>query len=248
MNGFVGQAEKGCTPSTPRCVPCTEARRSCIDVMGYHDAREIANYWTYAQNFVLQDNMFETAPRGACPSTCASSPAGRPTASSATSTRSTASHAHRRTARTLQAGRTDDQRVDRHHLPDVQGESQLALLHLRRLGARLRVRRSGSLHARDPGAHDTGHLEPARGVHGRQAGRADGKHPVAQQLLHGGPRKSTARCPTSVWVDPNFERLRTPQRRHPGAPGRRAGIRDDAGQLDHAQPLLGAHRDLPLLG
>ena len=27
--------------------------------MGYHDAREIPNYWTYAQNFVLQDNMFE---------------------------------------------------------------------------------------------------------------------------------------------------------------------------------------------
>jgi phospholipase C len=29
--------------------------------MGYHDAREIPNYWTYAQNFVLQDNLFESA-------------------------------------------------------------------------------------------------------------------------------------------------------------------------------------------
>jgi len=27
--------------------------------MGYHDAREIPNYWTYAQNFVLQDDMYE---------------------------------------------------------------------------------------------------------------------------------------------------------------------------------------------
>ncbi len=27
--------------------------------MGYHDAREIPNYWTYAQDFVLQDRMFE---------------------------------------------------------------------------------------------------------------------------------------------------------------------------------------------
>ena len=27
--------------------------------MGYHDAREIPNYWTYAANFVLQDHMFE---------------------------------------------------------------------------------------------------------------------------------------------------------------------------------------------
>jgi phospholipase C len=27
--------------------------------MGYHDAREIPNYWTYARDFVLQDHMFE---------------------------------------------------------------------------------------------------------------------------------------------------------------------------------------------
>ena len=27
--------------------------------MGYHDAREIPNYWAYARNFVLQDQMFE---------------------------------------------------------------------------------------------------------------------------------------------------------------------------------------------
>jgi phospholipase C len=27
--------------------------------MGYHDAREIPNYWAYAQNFVLDDHMFE---------------------------------------------------------------------------------------------------------------------------------------------------------------------------------------------
>src|SRR5260370_25827731 len=27
--------------------------------MGYHDAREIPNYWTYAKQFVLQDHMFE---------------------------------------------------------------------------------------------------------------------------------------------------------------------------------------------
>ena len=27
--------------------------------MGYHDAREIPNYWSYARQFVLQDRMFE---------------------------------------------------------------------------------------------------------------------------------------------------------------------------------------------
>jgi phospholipase C len=31
-----------------------------VDVMGYHDAREIPNYWTYARDFVLQDHMFES--------------------------------------------------------------------------------------------------------------------------------------------------------------------------------------------
>jgi phospholipase C len=30
-----------------------------VDMMGYHDRREIPNYWAYARNFVLQDHMFE---------------------------------------------------------------------------------------------------------------------------------------------------------------------------------------------
>jgi phospholipase C len=62
MDGFVGQAEKGqhCTTDDPSCSPCQESSAgSCIDVMGYHDAREIPNYWTYAQDYVLQDHMFE---------------------------------------------------------------------------------------------------------------------------------------------------------------------------------------------
>jgi phospholipase C len=62
MNGFVGQAEKGCTSTDPKCFPCkTTEGRSCVDVTGYHDARQIPNYWTYAQDFVLQDNLFESA-------------------------------------------------------------------------------------------------------------------------------------------------------------------------------------------
>jgi phospholipase C len=31
------------------------------DVMGWHDAREIPNYWAYAERFVLQDHMFAPA-------------------------------------------------------------------------------------------------------------------------------------------------------------------------------------------
>ncbi len=62
MDGFVAQAEKGegCSSDDPNCSPCTDtAHANCIDVMGYHDAREIPNYWTYAHDFVLQDHMFE---------------------------------------------------------------------------------------------------------------------------------------------------------------------------------------------
>jgi phospholipase C len=44
MDGFQAQAEKaGAKP----------------DVMGYHTAGDIPNYWAYARNFVLQDHMFE---------------------------------------------------------------------------------------------------------------------------------------------------------------------------------------------
>jgi phospholipase C len=32
-----------------------------VDVMGYHDARELPNYWSYARDYVLNDHMFEPA-------------------------------------------------------------------------------------------------------------------------------------------------------------------------------------------
>jgi len=58
MNGFVRQAE-GAEES---CVNLTKPwcrKHGRIDVMGYHDSREIPNYWDYARNYVLQDHMFE---------------------------------------------------------------------------------------------------------------------------------------------------------------------------------------------
>jgi phospholipase C len=61
MDGFVSvaQARQKCPHNGGTCSPCTEQQlKACIDVMGYHDAREIPNYWTYAQNYVLNDNMF----------------------------------------------------------------------------------------------------------------------------------------------------------------------------------------------
>jgi phospholipase C len=67
MDGFVAQAEGGgrCSSVSPDCSPCQQSRvgghaSRCVDVMGYHDAREIPNYWRYAHDFVLQDHMFES--------------------------------------------------------------------------------------------------------------------------------------------------------------------------------------------
>jgi phospholipase C len=58
MDGFIGQAEsgrKGCTdPTNPACT-----NSSSPDVMGYHTASDIPNYWAYANDFVLQDHMFQ---------------------------------------------------------------------------------------------------------------------------------------------------------------------------------------------
>jgi phospholipase C len=59
MDGFVKEAENGWRNCEDRNNPLCTQSRTGIDVMGYHDAREIPNYWAYARNFVLQDHMFE---------------------------------------------------------------------------------------------------------------------------------------------------------------------------------------------
>jgi phospholipase C len=59
MDGFIAvfsNARNKClTPGDPICA----APFAATDVMGYHDQREIPNYWKYAQDFVLQDHLFE---------------------------------------------------------------------------------------------------------------------------------------------------------------------------------------------
>jgi len=57
MDGFIAQrdgAKPTCqNPDDPAC------QTGPPDVMGYHTAAEIPNYWTYASDFVLDDHMFE---------------------------------------------------------------------------------------------------------------------------------------------------------------------------------------------
>ena len=56
MDGFVAQEEKGCPEADNFNAQCLST-----DVMGYHDQRELPNYWAYAHHFVLNDHMFESA-------------------------------------------------------------------------------------------------------------------------------------------------------------------------------------------
>jgi phospholipase C len=60
MDGFIGQQLLGRKQACASGVDpaCTQSLGK-PDVMGYHDAREIANYWRYADEYVLQDRMFE---------------------------------------------------------------------------------------------------------------------------------------------------------------------------------------------
>jgi phospholipase C len=57
MDGFVRMAEssggRGCGATTGVCSPSARP-----DAMGYHDAREIPNYWRWAHDFTLQDHLF----------------------------------------------------------------------------------------------------------------------------------------------------------------------------------------------
>ena len=61
MDGFVWQQTEGAggrCRDNPRCSGDL-AGVLRHDVMGYHDASELPNYWAYAQHFVLQDHLFE---------------------------------------------------------------------------------------------------------------------------------------------------------------------------------------------
>jgi phospholipase C len=67
MNGFIRalRTRSGifCDkyPFDPQCVHGTIPTQATPDAMGWHDAREIPNYWRYAEEFVLQDRLFESA-------------------------------------------------------------------------------------------------------------------------------------------------------------------------------------------
>jgi phospholipase C len=63
MNGFLRALQlqgNHCVhqPDEPVCAHATSGPHGTPDVLGYHDRREIPNYWAYANHFVLHDRMF----------------------------------------------------------------------------------------------------------------------------------------------------------------------------------------------
>ncbi|HEX6451686.1 MAG TPA: alkaline phosphatase family protein [Trebonia sp.] len=67
MNGFIASAEQGpakcaADPTAPNCTHGTQ------DVMGYHTASDIPNYWTLARDYALQDHMYESVHSWSFPS------------------------------------------------------------------------------------------------------------------------------------------------------------------------------------
>jgi len=63
MDGFVNALERqgnGCRkhPDEPPCPQATPGPAGQPDIMGYHTRRELPNYWSYADTYLLHDRMF----------------------------------------------------------------------------------------------------------------------------------------------------------------------------------------------
>ena len=183
------RARAGCSvsPDAPLC----SFGAAHPDVMGYHDRREIPNYWAYARNFVLQDHMFE-------PDTSWSLPAHLFMVSEWS-----APLPHARGVELRQRGREPacaavraaepdrpqaGLRVDRSHLPAAQAPRLVALLHRQGRPARLRRRRDG-LHAAEAERRHARDLESAAVVrHGQGRPRARQHRPDAAAVRDGQAR------------------------------------------------------------
>ena len=167
MDGFIKQAHSGqsSSPASEHSGARLLAPGGCgVDVMGYHDQREIPNYWTYAKNFVLQDHMFESDTSWSLPAhlymvsgwSAHCSKKGDPMSCSpaiqAPGSPPAQPPEHDRRGPRL--------RVDGPHLPASQASRELALLRLQRHPARLRRRRD-VLQGGAAEREDAGHLEPA---------------------------------------------------------------------------------------
>ena len=210
----------------PRTARQHVPRATC---MGYHDAREIPNYWTYAENFVLQDHMFEPVASWSLPAhlymvsgwSARCTTHGDPSSCRATS---------RPTRITTDS--VSSTRRSRRRTPDDAWTDITYLLHKQR-------RQLGLLHRRpaaNPTARTTRRSLPGQAAELRDARasgtrcrtstpcRQDGElgqHPVGARTSS--PRRTTGTLPAVSWVMPSQVDV---SEHPPASVSRGPGVRD----------------------
>ena len=169
MDGFVRSAVAGTLGCTDRNDPYCVRHGGGIDVMGYHDSREIPNYWAYAHRFVLQDHMFEPIRSWSLPAhlfavsewSAICSRKGDPMSCVDAPNQPAEPPDFKGDIR-----QTDPElRVDGSHVSAAQARCELALLRLQGRATRLRRRRGDDLRAGRAEREDARHLEPAAVLH-----------------------------------------------------------------------------------
>ena len=249
MNGFIRQRDAARTscriPDDPAC-----SGHGNPDVMGYHTAAEIPNYWTYARDFVLQDHMFEPVKSWSLPDHLYMVSAW----SAKCKNRSPMSCVNdivgpygvaqfgQAVRQELTTGKTsiDLAWTDITWLLYANGVSWAYYVQTGH-AARLRQRRRRDVRPGQAERHDAGDLEPAAAVRRRAAGPSAAQHPAPRRLPAGGQGG-----------DPAVGQLDRPVRRQQRAPARqrppRPGLCHRHHQRRHEEPGLELHRDLPELG
>ena len=208
--------------------------------MGYHDAGEIPNYWTYAHDFVLQDHMYEPNASWSLPehlyqvsewSALCMDPNDPFSCSNALQSPNSPGQPLSQTP--LYAWTDMTYLLHKYGVswgyyvfkgtePDCEQNAAMTCSPVRS-----RLRRLD--------------LESAAAFRRRPAGRSARQCPDAQQFLHRGQERNAAR---GVVDRSQREGLRASH----SAGQRRPDLRHRPDQRDHAQPRLEQHGDLPLLG
>ena len=168
MDGFVARERRAAHLACARASTTPAARsvsRAAPDVMGYHDGREIPNYWAYAHDFVLQDHMFESDTSWSLPVHLYLVSGWSAQLRDARRADELPSRGRRRRRAARRAAEPDGAaarlRLDRPHLPPPQGPRQLALLRRRAATSPTAATARCSVQAVPQSAEDAGHLEPA---------------------------------------------------------------------------------------
>ncbi len=246
MDGFVASAIDGnhtycaANPFSPDCTADT-GRLGQPDAMGWHDEREIPNYWAYADRFVLQDHMFESVRSWSLPSHLSMVSGWSATCSTPNDPMSCTTDLGKYPAGLggIHLRLDADSRGPTSPTCSI-GRRELEVLRRGGNAARLRGRFHVLCAAAANGRHPRD-LEPAPGVRGRQPGRPGRQRADGEQLL---PRRGAGHAAERVVDRPERGRQRAPARvdRH------RSGVGDGSGQRGHERARMGEHRDLPGLG